>query len=128
MKQYNKGASFIGVVVGIIIAALVLWGIFALGKFLFFTTYMTPSTGQHTGIVTSVEQTGFWFHTWKAYVKTSATATQEDQYCVIDPAVVTQLQDAATAVKEVTIKYSNPAFIPASQCKSSDESIIRSVQ
>lgn len=128
MKQYNKGGSFIGVVVGIIIAALVLWGIFALGKFLFFTTYMTPSTGQHTGIVTSVEQTGFWFHTWKAYVKTSAQSTQEDQYCVIDPAVIAQLQAAATAVKEVTVHYSNPAFVPSSQCKSTDGSIITSVE
>ncbi|MDE2022427.1 MAG: hypothetical protein KGI71_05965 [Patescibacteria group bacterium] len=94
-----------------------------------FILIMSPtSEGQHTGIITSIEKNGLFFHTWSAYVKTSAQSTQEDKYCVIDPAVIAQLQKYADSVTEVTVHYSNPLMVGVWNCQSNDESIITSVQ
>lgn len=87
----------------------------------------SPNNGQHTGIVTSVEQTGIIFKTWTAYIKTSSQSTQEDAYCVTDPHVISQLKSDATSVKEVTVNYSRGIFMPITECNG-EGSIINSVQ
>lgn len=124
--KYNKGATlieglvltvFFGVI-AIIIASIVLLII----------GFKSPTSGQHTGIVTSVEENGIIWHTWSAYIKTSAQATQEDRYCVTDPAVVAQLQADADSVREVTVHYSNGLIVWPTECKGDDESIITSVE
>jgi hypothetical protein len=51
------------------------------------------SRGEHTGYVIAVERTGIWFKTGRAYVKTDATASNEDHYCFIDRSIEKQLQE-----------------------------------
>ena len=49
--------------------------------------------GEHTGYVIAVERTGIFFKTGTAYVKTDATASNEDHYCFIDENLEKQLQE-----------------------------------
>jgi hypothetical protein len=67
-------------------------------------SYNTGS-GEHTGIVTSVEKNGIFFKTDTAYVKTNTTSSQEDAYCVIDPAVYAELQQDAIYQSPVNVYY-----------------------
>lgn len=121
MQNKNRGFSVIEVIVSIVIVVVFAMAVLTLIGF------KEPSSGQHTGIVTAVEKNGIFWPTYSAYVKTSAQSTQEDQYCVIDPAVIGQLQSDAQAVKEVTVSYNNGLFVWPWQCGSSDESIITAV-
>lgn len=123
MKNKSKGSAGIAVLVTLFV-------LFILGLFVFgiFYNWKTPSSGQHTGIVTSVEQNGLIWHTWSAYIKTSAQSTQEDRYCVTDPAVVAELQKYADGVTEVIVHYDNRLLVPVQQCKNDDQSIITSVE
>lgn len=86
-----------------------------------------PNSGQHTGIITAIEQHGFIWRTTRAYVKTSAQSTQEDEYCVTDPTVIAQLQDDAANTREVTVYYSGGLFIWPWQC-TGEGSIINAVK
>lgn len=126
MRANQKGATFIE---GLVVTVIVLVVIGFVGVCIASIAGLrSPTSGQHTGIVTSVEQNGVIWKTYSAYIKTSAQATQEDRYCVTNPAVVVQLQQDADAVKEVTVHYGNGLFIWWSECKGADESIITSVE
>jgi hypothetical protein len=114
--------TFIGWVIGLIIGAVVLLGIFYV--IVIGTSFSTPSSGIHVGYVTSVEQNGIFWKTWSAYVKTNTTSTQEDQYCVTDPSIVSELQEAANTTSNVEIHYSNGLFMWPWDCTGGDESII----
>ncbi len=120
MKK-NKGVTLIETIV--IIAILGIFGLI----FLAMIGGGIPNSGQHTGIVTSVEKEGIIWQTYGAYIKTSAQATQEDKYCVTDSSVVAQLQDDAQQIKEVTVQYSRGFFVWPWQC-GSESSIINSVK
>ncbi len=74
----------------------------------FTANFHIPNSGQHTGYVTSVEQSGIIWKTWTAYVKTDPQSSQEDSYCVTDPNVVRDLQSAATEKSSITVYYSVP--------------------
>lgn len=85
-----------------------------------------PNSGQHTGYVSSVEQSGLIWKTWTAYVKTDPQSSQEDSYCVTDQSVVNQLQSAATERSSVTVYYSVPLLTWKWQC-GYEQSTIQSV-
>lgn len=121
----NKGGTVIEVLVALVIILVVVGGL--IGILFALIGGGVPNSGQHTGIVTSVEQEGIIWHTYKAYVKTSAQSTQEDAYCVTDPQVVTALQNDADAIKEVTVYYSRGFFVGPWSC-GGESSIIRSVK
>jgi len=85
-----------------------------------------PNKGQHTGYVTSVEQNGIIWKTWRAYVKTDPQSSQEDEYCIKDPQIITQLQKAELSRGLITLNYSAPVLIFKWNCAGED-SIIRSL-
>lgn len=73
--------------------------------------------GSQTGFVSSTEVEGLVFKTNRAYIKPTLESTQEDMYCVTDPAVYTELQLAEVEKRAVTVKH-NSFFLPgAVQCK-----------
>jgi len=61
--------------------------------------------GEHTGYITSVERTGIFFKTFRAYLKTDPQSSQEDAYCVVDPQVYAQLEQLSEQKVQVTVSY-----------------------
>ncbi len=103
---------------GIIVLVLLGWGTIShIGA---------TNNGQHTGYVTAVEQEGLIWKTWRAYVKTDPMSSQEDSYCVKDPAVVSQLQGIETSRSLVTVNYASPWLVWKWQC-GGEGSIISSI-
>jgi hypothetical protein len=70
-----------------------------------FGLHYETSKGEHTGYVTAVEKSGVFFKTGTAYVKTDTQSSQEDSYCVIDPDVYSQLQQASLSKIHVNVYY-----------------------
>lgn len=117
-KQFNKGTADGGLVIGFLIIAVIV---------LFCTAnFHVSNSGQHTGYVSSVEQSGIFWKTWTAYIKTDPQSSQEDSYCVIDPDTVTALQSAATERSLITVYYSVPLLTWKWQC-GYEQSTIQSV-
>lgn len=63
------------------------------------------ANGEHTGYITSVEQTGLIFKTFRVYLKTDTQSSQEDTYCVVDPNVYSQLEQLSQQRSQVTVSY-----------------------
>ena len=95
--------EFFGWIVLIIIFAIA-WPVFS--------SFHSPTNGEHTGYVTAVENSGYVFHTWTAYFKTNTQSSQEDKYCVTNRALVAILQAYQESGEKITIKYDNGFFIP----------------
>jgi len=93
---------------------------------LFTTNFHIPNSGQHTGYVTSVEQSGIIWKTWTVYIKTDTQSSQEDTYCVTNPSVVSDLQLAATRKSSVTVYYSVPLLTWKWQC-GGEQSTVQSI-
>lgn len=89
-------------IISAIAFVLVLWG---LVHFSLYGWHVQTGQGEHTGYVTAVEQTGIWFKTYTAYVKTDTQSSQEDEYCVIDSQVFGLLKVAAESKVHVTVSY-----------------------
>lgn len=89
----------IGVVVVMLLIVVVPVTISAVG------IHWNTGEGEHTGYVTAVQKQGVFFKTWRAYVKTETESSQEDTYCIVDPKVVKELQDAAKNKSLVTVSY-----------------------
>src|ERR1017187_9656964 len=117
-KQFNKGTVDEGLGIGLFVIAVIV--------LLFIANFHIPNSGQHTGYVSSVEQSGLFWKTWTAYIKTDPQSSQEDTYCVTDPSVVNQLQSAATQRNLVTVYYSAPMVVWKWQC-GSEQSIIQNI-
>ena len=81
--------------------------------------------GQHTGYITSVEQEGLVWKTWRAYVKTDPQSSQEDAYCVTDPVMVDVLKSEEDNRDLITVSYSSPFVVFKWEC-GGENSIIRS--
>jgi hypothetical protein len=92
-----------------------------------FGTIHVPNAGQHTGYVTSVEESGIISKTWTAYIKTDPQSSQEDSYCVTDLSTINQLQTASKNRTPVTVDYSAPLIVWKWQC-GSEQSIINAVE
>lgn len=70
-----------------------------------FGWHKETADGEHTGYITSVERTGLFFKTFRAYLKTDPQSSQEDAYCVVDPQVYSQLEQLSEQKTQVTISY-----------------------
>jgi hypothetical protein len=117
-KQFNKGTADEGLVIGLLVIAVI--------ASFFTANFHIPNSGQHTGYVTSVEQSGIIWKTWTAYIKTDPQSSQEDTYCVTDPKTVTALQSAETEKNSVTVNYSVPWMTWKWQC-GYEQSTIQSI-
>lgn len=82
--------------------------------------------GSHTGYVTAVEQEGWLWKTWRAYVKTDPQSSQEDKYCVDDLSLISKLKEVAKTRELVTVNYSAPFVVWNWQC-GGENSIIRDI-
>lgn len=89
-------------VIGVALGLLVLWGAWSSGVN---GWHYQTSSGEHTGYVTAVETTGVFYKTNTAYVKTDPQSSQEDSYCVVDPAVQQELQGYSQSRQLVTVSY-----------------------
>lgn len=87
---------------------------------------INTGNGQHIGFVTSTETNGLIFKTNRAYVKTDTMSSQEDQYCVEDPAVFSQLGQYADQKAHVELKYKSVFSAGITNCDGED-AIITSV-
>jgi hypothetical protein len=91
---------------------------------LFTANFHVPNSGQHTGYVTSVEQSGLIWKTWTVYIKTDPQSSQEDTYCVTDPKVVSDLQTLVIGKDSVTVYYSIPLLTWKWRCGSEQSMIV----
>jgi hypothetical protein len=92
----------------------------------FLFTLHSPNSGEHTGYITAVEQSGLIWSTHTVYVKTDPQSSQEDAYCVTDPEVIKALKEKSITRELVILKYAAPFFVPGSKCKN-ESSIVYSV-
>ena len=109
---------------GLLAAAIVIWLIFVLP---FTGLHINTGVGEHTGYVTAVEKTGLVFKTGTAYIKSDVSSSQEDVYCVTDPAVYARLQELSESKSKVTVKYSSWLAAGISHCNG-ESAVINSVQ
>ena len=116
-KHFNSGEAGVQAIVLLAIVTIVLF---------FTANFHIPNSGQHTGYVSSVEQSGIIWKTWTAYIKTDPQSSQEDTYCVTDPKTVITLQSAETEKSSVTVNYSVPWMTWKWQC-GYEQSTIQSV-
>jgi hypothetical protein len=81
--------------------------------------------GRHSVYVIAVEdqRTMTWDST-VVYVKTDPQASNEDKYCVTDPQVRRELDDAATDRRRVVIRYRSSLLMWRWECNGGDSIII----
>lgn len=90
---------------------------------MFFGIHYNTGEGEHNGYITAAETTGVFFKVHSVYVKTDTQSSQEDRYCVVDPEVFAQLQEAVSKKEHVVISYFS-WFAPASwECSGNREII-----
>ena len=90
---------------------------------------LTSTSGEHTGYVTATQQTGIIWKTWDVYFKTNTTSTQEDEYCVADSNLVSELQADQQNSKHITIQFAEGMWMmPLWKCSGSDSAIITGIK
>jgi hypothetical protein len=87
-----------------------------LAGFILISHIGATTEGQHAGYVTAIEQHGLIWKTWRVYVKTDPQSSQEDTYCVTDPAVIIELQYAEQYRMPTLINYYSPYLVWKWQC------------
>lgn len=113
-------------ITAIVIGSVVAFVALIVGIGLLTIKYQT-SQGEHTGYVTVAETDGIFFKTHVVYVKTNTTSSQEDEYCVIDPAVYQQMQSYAGSQQHVDMYYVDWFKRGMQNCKAETEGIITKV-
>lgn len=118
--------KILGVVIGLLVLAAVA-GVIGIPVMSMLVSHVgATNAGEHTGYVTAVEQEGWIWKTWRAYVKTDVSSSQEDFYCVTEQSVVDELKEVAKSRELVTINYSAPFIVWNWEC-GNEVSIINSL-
>ena len=94
------GKFLLAVMFGLILATLI-----AMPLIYFTGWHHEIARGEHTGYVTAVVNRGIFFKTMRAYVKTDTQSSQEDAYCVVDPAIYDQLQQYSNTSTHVNLYF-----------------------
>lgn len=115
--------GFIGVIIGLVVLFF-LWLLVWVPLFGF--NYET-GRGEHTGYITAVERGGVFFKTGRAYLKTDTQSSQEDDYCVIDPAVYKQLQEYSTTRQHLNVYFYSLFSAGVAQCNAEGDIIYKVV-
>lgn len=90
----------------VVLGTLIGLGLFILIFIIPFTgLHIETSNGEHVGYITSVEKNGLFFKTYTTYIKTDIQSSQEDEYCVIDESIISQLKRFAESKTHVKIEY-----------------------
>lgn len=95
--------------------------------FAVFGVHINTGQGQYTGYITATEKNGLFWKTSRVYLKTELSASNEDKFCVMDEAVLSQLEEASRSQEPVTIKYSS-FFIEGLAYCDAEGAFITSVQ
>lgn len=61
--------------------------------------------GNHSGYITAVQKQGVIFKTYRAYVKTDLSSSQEDVYCVENEETAQKLESMAENKEKGTFQY-----------------------
>lgn len=85
-----------------------------------FGLHHVTGQGSHVGYITATENSGVFYKTNTVYVKTDTQSSQEDSYCVIDPAIFDKLTDAAVSKEKVEVKYTSYFSTSFKECSQSD--------
>lgn len=109
---------------GLLAAAAVVWLVLVVP---FTGAHIHIGAGEHTGYVTAVEKTGIFFKTGTAYIKTDVSSSQEDSYCVTDPAVYAQLQQASESRQKITVQFFSWMISGAAHCNG-ESAVINAVR
>lgn len=85
---------------------------------LFFIKYNTDVNGTHSGIVTAVEQSGYFYQNYIVYFKTNSTSSQEDMYCIPQNQtdLANELRLAQESQKEITLHYTGVKGLGLNLC------------
>lgn len=67
--------------------------------------HLNTGSGEHTGYITAVEKSGVFWKTGTAYIKTDVSSSQEDRYCISDPAVYSRLEELSRSQARITVRY-----------------------
>lgn len=72
-----------------------------------FIMWQSIGAGEHTGVVTSVDQVGYIWKNYTVYFKTDNQSSQEDTYCVHrnNPEFANLLKEMARTGERITISY-----------------------
>lgn len=70
-----------------------------------FGIHYETSSGNHSGYITAVQKQGLIFKTWRAYVKTDLSSSQEDIYCVESEETAKRLEVMAENKEKGTFQY-----------------------
>jgi len=88
----------------------------------------TVRNGEHSGQVTAIEKEGIIWKTWTVYVKSDVTASEEDTYCVEDPALVGQLVSASELRNKITVHYRDELIVAPWRCGIYNGGIITGIE
>ncbi len=108
----------VGTLIGTLLVLLFL-GVMCIAPFF---VVINTTKGQHTGVVTAVDQSGFLFKNYTVYFKTDSGSSQEDSYCVNrdNTDLANKLKEAAKTKKVVTIEYSGNIGVGLALCHHSE--------
>ena len=119
-RRFDMMDLFIKGVIAVV--ALVVVGGIVLGSFV---ADVGGTDGRHTGYVTAVEDADNWvFDATIVYVKSNPASTQEDKYCVNDPKVRRELEQASANGTRVTIHYHNDFLMMKWECNGGSTVIV----
>ena len=90
--------------------------------------HIETGKGSHVGFVTSVETNGLFFKTNRIYLKTDTQSSQEDDYCVIDNSVFSDLKKFSESHSRVEVSYFDWFSKGISNCGHETGGIITSVK
>ena len=86
------------------------------------------TNGKHSGQVTAIEKEGLIWKTWKVYVKSDISSSQEDTYCVEDVNVIEQLTKAAEGRNKITVLYKDELIVAPWRCGTYSGGIITGIE
>lgn len=79
--------------------------------------------GNHSGYITAVQKQGLIFKTWRAYVKTDLSSSQEDIYCVESQETAKKLEVMAENKEKGTFQYKSYLAAGVTLCDNEGEII-----
>lgn len=85
---------------------------------------ITARNGRHTGQITAIEQSGAIWPTWRAYVKTDISSSQEEAYCVDDASLIPKLRALSENRTRVTLIYHDELVTAPWRCDGEQGGII----
>jgi hypothetical protein len=82
-----------------------------------FGIHYETGRGNHSGYITAVQKQGLIFKTWRAYVKTDLSSSQEDTYCVDNEETAKKLESMAENKEKGTFQYKKYLFAGMTLCE-----------